>query len=283
MAPWYHIVADCRRDARNYIHHRHNNLEYLLADISGILSDQNQDGFRLKIKSSLSFRDHEFLKPQNKLWNCMNSQRLELKNGIKIGIKNVKTLNKPGARRIDRKHEYGVGFVVSEDTIPKLKEFKAIKILISGFNAKIGKENIYRSAIGLNILYVVSNDNETRLINLYLEKGSTCSAYLVLKENIYTSNRLYKHKGCTKSVRSYKDADSDSDHYLMEKGKKKENRSIPYRIKTVSQWRHYGYLFASEAIGLFTYLSWEKLLPLSIENRKDATAIRKEDSGGIHL
>jgi len=26
----------------------------------------------------------------------------------------------------------------------------------------------------------------------------------------------------------------------MEKGKKKENRNTPYRIKTVSQWRHYG-------------------------------------------
>lgn len=42
-------------------------------------------------------------------------------------------------------------------------------------------------------------------------------------------------------------------------------------------------MFASEAIGLFTYLSREKLLPLSIENQKDATAIKKEDSGGIHL
>lgn len=30
------------------------------------------------------------------------------------------------SRRIDRKHEYGVGFFVSEDTIPKLKEFKAV-------------------------------------------------------------------------------------------------------------------------------------------------------------
>jgi len=28
--------------------------------------------------------------------------------------------------RKDRKHKHGVGFVVSEDTLPKLKEFKAV-------------------------------------------------------------------------------------------------------------------------------------------------------------
>jgi len=127
------------------------------------------------------------------------------------------------SERKDGPHKNGVGFIVSDDTLPQLKEFKAvndrlcyiriagrifdiiiinayapteekvenlksdfyddldnildtttnscIKILIGGFNAKIGKEDMYIPTIGPNSLHDVSNDNGTRLINLCLAKG----------------------------------------------------------------------------------------------------------------
>jgi hypothetical protein len=255
-------------------------------------------------------------KPQNKPRNWINGQRPELENGIKIGTWNVRTLNKPGALqylldaikkyntnklalqeirwpndgnmkkddktifysgRKDGRHENGVGFVVSDDTLPQVKKFTAvnnricyirltghifdsiivnayapteekeeniknefydelghildttpnscIKILIGDFNAKIGKEDIYRPTIGPNSLHDVSNDNGTRLINLCITNSFTLSSTYFPRKDIYkqtwiapnriTKNQIdhvmiqNKHKGCIKSVKSYRGADAD--------------------------------------------------------------------------
>jgi len=106
-----------------------------------------------------------------------------------------------------------------------------IKILIGDFNAKIGKEDMYRPTIRPNSLHDVSNDNGTRLIHLCLVKEFTLSSTYFPRKDIYkqtwiapngiTKNQIdhvmiqNKHKGCIQSVRSYRGADADSDHYLV--------------------------------------------------------------------
>jgi len=128
------------------------------------------------------------------------------------------------------------------------------------FNVKIGKEDMYRPTIGPNGLHDVSNDNGTRLINLCLVKGFTLSSTYFPRKDIYkqtwiapngiTKNQIdhvmiqNKHKGCIKSVRSYRGADADSDHYLVitelkirlsDRWKKVKNKkSVKYCIEKLS-------------------------------------------------
>ncbi|XP_022181589.1 uncharacterized protein LOC111041595 [Myzus persicae] len=258
-------------------------------------------GVDCRVNNPTSEKKH-VKKPQNKPRNWINGQRPELENGIKIGTWNRK----------NGKHENGVGFVVSDDTLPQVKEFTAvndricyirlsghifdsiivnayapteekeeniknefydelghildttpnscIKILIGDFNAKIGKEDIYRPTIGPNSLHDVSNDNGTRLINLCITNGFTLSSTYFPRKDIYkqtwmapnriTKNQIdhvliqNKHKGCIKSVRSYRGADADSDHYLVitklkirlsERWKKvKYVKSVKYDIEKLS-------------------------------------------------
>jgi hypothetical protein len=40
-----------------------------------------------------------------------------------------------------------------------------MKILLGDFNAKIGKENIFRPTIGNESLHEISNDNGVRIVN----------------------------------------------------------------------------------------------------------------------
>jgi len=131
------------------------------------------------------------------------------------------------------------------------------------FNAKIGKEDMYRPTIGPNSLHDVSNDNGTRLINLCLAKGFTLSSTYFPRKDMHkqtwiapngiTKNQIdhvmiqNKHKGCIKSVRSYRGADAESDHYLVitelkirlsdrwKKVKKVKNKeSVKYCIEKLS-------------------------------------------------
>jgi len=47
--------------------------------------------------TTLHLKKHDVKNPQNKPRNWSNEQRLKLENGIKIGIWNIRKLNKPGA------------------------------------------------------------------------------------------------------------------------------------------------------------------------------------------
>ncbi|KAL4083660.1 hypothetical protein QTP88_028976 [Uroleucon formosanum] len=195
--------------------------------------------------------------------------------------KDDKTIFYSGNR--DGKFENGVGFVISENILPHVKDFQAInermcyiritgrifdliiincyaptedirddikedfyedldricditsnysiKIVLGDFNAKIGKEEVYRPTIGRDSLHDTSNDNGTRLINFCMTNGMVLSSTYFPRKDIHKQtwvapNQVVKnqidhimiqnrHKGCIQNIRTYRGADADSDHYLV--------------------------------------------------------------------
>lgn len=79
------------------------------------------------------------------------------------------------------KNNFYEDFEHTLDTIPD----SCIKILIGGFNVKIGKEDIYRPTFGPNNLHDISNDNGIQLINLCLAKGLTVSGTYFSRKDIH--------------------------------------------------------------------------------------------------
>lgn len=105
------------------------------------------------------------------------------------------------------------------------------KMIVGDFNAKIGREHIYRPIIGPDSLHEISNDNGTRLIHFATSQELTIrSTYFPRKDvHKYTwvspNGRVHnqidhiminkRHASCIRQVRTFRGADADSDHYLL--------------------------------------------------------------------
>jgi len=106
-----------------------------------------------------------------------------------------------------------------------------LKILLGDFNAKVGRENIFKPTTGQESLHQDSNDYGVRLVNFATSRN------LVVKSTIFHHRNIHKytwtsHHGKTHNqidyvligrrwhssvldVRSFRGADCDTDHYLM--------------------------------------------------------------------
>ena len=106
-----------------------------------------------------------------------------------------------------------------------------MKMLQGDFNAKLGRENIFKPTIGQESLHQDSNDNGVRLVNF------TTSQNLVVKSTMFPHRNIHKYTwtspdGKTHNqidhvlidrrrhssvldVRSFSGADCDTDHYLV--------------------------------------------------------------------
>ncbi|XP_008179458.1 craniofacial development protein 2-like [Acyrthosiphon pisum] len=120
----------------------------------------------------------------------------------------------------------------------------SIKIFLGNFNAKIGRETMYRPLIGKESHHEYSNDNGTRLINMAMSKELGISSTYFPRKNIHkhtwvspnelTKNQIdhvmisKKHMSCISNVRSYRGADADTDHYLI---------IAHFRIRLSSKWK----------------------------------------------
>jgi hypothetical protein len=62
-----------------------------------------------------------------------------------------------------------------------------MKILLGDFNAKVGRENIFKPTIGNKILHKDSNDNGVRIIN------SATSKNLVVKSTMFLHRNIHKY------------------------------------------------------------------------------------------
>jgi hypothetical protein len=62
-----------------------------------------------------------------------------------------------------------------------------MKILLGDFNAKVGRENIFKPIIGNESLHEVSNDNGVRVINV------TTSKNLIVKSTTFSHHDIHKH------------------------------------------------------------------------------------------
>jgi hypothetical protein len=60
-----------------------------------------------------------------------------------------------------------------------------MKILLEDFNAKVGRENIFKPTTGKESLHTISNDNGGRLVNFATSKNLTVKSILFAHCNIY--------------------------------------------------------------------------------------------------
>jgi len=106
-----------------------------------------------------------------------------------------------------------------------------MKMLLGEFNAKVGRENIFKPTIRQESLHQDSNDNGVRLDNFATSKN------LVVKSTMFPHRNIHKYTwtspdGKTHNqidhiligrrwhlrvldVRSFREADCDTDHYLV--------------------------------------------------------------------
>jgi len=113
------------------------------------------------------------------------------------------------------------------DTLPIDKP----KIILGDFNAKIGKENIYKPTIGSESLHEITNDNGNKLITFATAKNMIISNTYFPHKNIHkqtwispcglvrnqidhmlVDNRI---KSCVKDIRSMRGSSAMSDHFLV--------------------------------------------------------------------
>jgi len=106
-----------------------------------------------------------------------------------------------------------------------------MKILLGDFNAKVGRENIFKLTIGNESLHHNSNDNGVRIINFATSKNLVVNSTMFPHQNIHkyawTSSDGYTHNqidhilrdrrlhSSMLDVRSFWGAECDTDYYLV--------------------------------------------------------------------
>jgi hypothetical protein len=106
-----------------------------------------------------------------------------------------------------------------------------MKILLGDFNAKVGREDIFKLTIGNESLHEISNDNGVRLVNSATSKNLRVKSTMFLHCNMhkYTwmspDGKIHdqidhfvverrRHSNVL-DVQSYRATDCDTDHYLV--------------------------------------------------------------------
>ncbi|PNF34812.1 hypothetical protein B7P43_G03788 [Cryptotermes secundus] len=106
-----------------------------------------------------------------------------------------------------------------------------MKILLGDFNAKVGREDIFKPTIGNESLHEISNDNGVRVVNFATSKNLTVKSTMFPHRNIHKFTwtspdgkihnqidhiLIYRRwHSSILDVRSFRAADCDTDHYLV--------------------------------------------------------------------
>jgi hypothetical protein len=106
-----------------------------------------------------------------------------------------------------------------------------MNILLGDFNAKVGRENIFKLTIGNENLHQDSKDNGVRIVNFATSKSLVVKSMMFLHQNIHratwtspdgkTHNQIchilidMRWYLIILDVRSFRGADCDTDHYLQ--------------------------------------------------------------------
>jgi hypothetical protein len=106
-----------------------------------------------------------------------------------------------------------------------------MKILLGGFNAKVGREDIFKPTIGNESLHAASNNNGVRVVNYATSKNLTVKSTMFPHRNIHkviwtspdrrTHNQIdhilidrSRHSSIL-DIQLFRAADCDTDHYLI--------------------------------------------------------------------
>ena len=83
-----------------------------------------------------------------------------------------------------------------------------MKILLGDFNAKVGRENIFKPTIGIESLHQDSNDNGVRIVNFGTSK------------NLVVKSTMLPHRNIHKCTWTYPDGQTHNhiDHILIGEG-----------------------------------------------------------------
>jgi len=80
-----------------------------------------------------------------------------------------------------------------------------MKMLLGDFNAKVGRENIFKPTIGQESLHEDSNDNGFRLVNFATSKN------LVIKSTMFPHWNIHKYTWTSPDGKTH----NQSDHVLI--------------------------------------------------------------------
>ena len=89
------------------------------------------------------------------------------------------------------------------DHLPKYQ----MKILLGNFNAKVGRENIFKPIIGQKSLHQDSNDNGVRLVNFATSKN------LVVKSTMFPHRNIHKYTWTSPDGKTH----NQIDHVLIDR------------------------------------------------------------------
>ena len=104
-----------------------------------------------------------------------------------------------------------------------------MKILLQDFNAKVGRENIFKPTIGNESPHQDINDNDVRIVNVGTSKNLAVKSAMFLHIHKHTWTTLdgkthnaidhilidRRWPSSIPDVRSFRRVDCDTDHYLV--------------------------------------------------------------------
>jgi len=106
-----------------------------------------------------------------------------------------------------------------------------MEVLLGDFNAKVGRENIFKATIGNESLHQDSNDKVVRIVNFATSKNLVFKSTMFPHRNIHnytwtspdgkTHNQVdhtlidMRRQSNIQDVRSFRGADCDTDYYLV--------------------------------------------------------------------
>ena len=105
-----------------------------------------------------------------------------------------------------------------------------MKMLLGDFNAKVGRENIFKPTIGQESLLQDSNDNGVRIVNFATSKNLVVKSTMFPRQNIHkytwtspdgkTHNQIDhvlidRRWHSSVEVQRFRGAECDTDHYLV--------------------------------------------------------------------
>jgi hypothetical protein len=82
-----------------------------------------------------------------------------------------------------------------------------MKILLGDFNAKVGREIIFKPTIGNESLYEISNDNGVIIVNIATSKNS------VVKSTMFPHRRIHKYTWASPEGNTH----NQTDHILIDR------------------------------------------------------------------
>jgi hypothetical protein len=158
--------------------------------------------------------------------------------------------------------------------------------LLLDFNAKVGREDIFKLTIGNESLHEISNDNRVRVVNFGTSRNLTVKSTMIPHHNIHkftwttpdgkTHNQIdhnlldRRRRSSILDVQSFRTADCDTDHYLLV-------AKIMERLAVSKQTKHRVHMESFD-LEILSEVEGKERYRVEISNR--ASALENLDTGG---